>query len=138
MGFWESRIRQMHLRWAMSDFSVKFRYILARLVNFIISLRRFICDFLIFEASSTLYCTTRRSTMTLLCRKGLTIETIFNLFQGTVFNPFFTGPLHAVPLYCTFHNKSNLSYPVPYDIMSRQMRFFGLWESLLDMVSFEP
>jgi hypothetical protein len=37
--------------------------------------------------------------MTLLSREGLTIEAIFSLFQGTVFNPFFTGPLHAVILY---------------------------------------
>jgi hypothetical protein len=37
--------------------------------------------------------------MTLLPREGLTIETVFSLFQGTVFNPFFTGPLHAVLLY---------------------------------------
>jgi all-trans-retinol dehydrogenase (NAD+) len=37
--------------------------------------------------------------MTLLPREGLTIEAIFSLFQGTVFNPFFTGPLHAVLLY---------------------------------------
>jgi all-trans-retinol dehydrogenase (NAD+) len=37
--------------------------------------------------------------MTLLPREGLTIEAIFSLFQGTIFNPFFTGPLHAVLLY---------------------------------------
>ena len=37
--------------------------------------------------------------MTLLPREGLTIETIFSLFQVTVFNPFVTGPLSAVLLY---------------------------------------
>jgi hypothetical protein len=52
--------------------------------------------------------------MTLLPREGLTIETIFSLFQGTVFNPFFTGPLHAVLLYFSQQVQSILPRSIRY------------------------